>query len=296
MSNQPNSQLTADRPDIWLRAIALATSVTGLEYVHKAPLPDGAIYACGGGGWYTPPPPTPQQIIIEKIDNIDRRIRDEEESLKYYKEDPEWCAFDLNKQRRKIDNLKRDRDGIARRGVPTPELDRQISDLEIPLPALERDYKEQRKNDIDGHKKKIEDLKKERAGLSLSPVPVPDGAMEWLLHEVGHWTASTTEERRLPNYGYGIVKDKGWGKDREWQAWAFEEIIMAPFGPSRGFAPVEHRGGTAFDGPGWQGIPERHLKHVYAQILASGISVEQWRALYGEWVLWGTEKGVYSPL
>lgn len=121
-------------------------------------------------------------------------------------------------------------------------------------------------------------------------------AMEWLLHEVGHWVASTPGERLLPNYGYGIVKQKGWGKDREWQAWAFEEIILAPFGPSRGFAPPEHRGGTAFDGPGYQLIPEEHLRYASTQIKASGISIEQWRALYGEWVRWGTERTIYTPL
>lgn len=283
MSNQPNSQLTAERPDIWLRAVALATSVTGLEYVHKAPLPDGTIYACGGGGWYSPPrpPPTPQEIIIREIDKIDRQIHDKEDSIAW-REDPTHID-------REIRRLREQRDEARRRKIPTPEIDKTIAEKE-------RESQKRVKTEIESLRKEIERLKIDRGNFSMSPIPVPDGAMEWLLHEVGHWVASTPDERQLPDYGYGVVKKKGWGKDREWQAWAFEEIIMVPFGPSRGFAPVEHRGGTAFDGAGWQGIPEQHLKHAYAQILASGISVEQWRALYSEWVLWGTERGIYSPL
>lgn len=296
MSNQPNSQLTAERPDIWLRAVTLAKSVTNLEYVHKAPLPDGTIYACGGGGWYTPPPPpTPQQIIIKKINDIDWAIKERRDRLKIY-EDPDPWDREYEDYKRNIEKLKKQREDARVRKIPTPGLDKTIAHYEIGLPEKQQEKQERINTKIDGLKKEIEELKKERAGYSLSPVPVPDGAMEWLLHEVGHWVASTPSERRLPNYGYGIVKKKGWGKDREWQAWAFEEIIMAPFGPARGFAPVEHRGGTAFDGDGWQGIPERHLKHAYAQILASGISIEQWRALYGEWAQWGNKRGIYSPL
>lgn len=294
MSDQPNSQLTAERPDIWLRAKGLATSVTGLEYVHKAPLPDGAIYACGGGGgWYTPAPPTPHQIIINKIDELDRKIESEKE-VYWRDDDATTCEYD--DYVRSIEKLKEQREEARRRKIPTPELDRTITDYEIGLPNKKRQSDEFIQEEINKSNETIEKLKKERAGLTLSPIPVPDGAMEWLLHEVGHWVASTSTERLLPNYGYGTVKEKGWGKDREWQAWAFEEIVMAPFGPARGFAPIEHRGGTAFDGAGWQGIPEHHLKYAYAQILASGISVEQWRTLYGEWVRWGTERRIYSSL
>lgn len=295
-NDQPNSQLTTERPDIWIRAVALASSVTGLEYVHKAPLPDGTIYACGGGFYYPPTPPTPQQIIIKKINNIDWKIGEEERGIKHFEDDPEWGNWNVRKKEKEIEELEKNRDQINEKGVPTPQLDQQIRDLNKELPAVRDEYQKWRKGQIDEANKKIGDLKKERSGLSLSPISVPDGAMEWLLHEVGHWVASTSTERQLPNYGYGIVKQKGWGKDREWQAWAFEEIIMAPFGPSRGFAPVEHRGGTAFDGAGWQGIPEQHLRHASAQILASGISVEQWRTLYSEWVSWGTARRIYSPL
>lgn len=297
MTGQPNSQLTAERPDVWIRGVALATSVTGLEYVHKAPLPDGAIYACGGGGWYTPPERTKEEKIIDRVIEIDRRIEQKKgqiDTLIEWQEDPE--SPEISEYKRTLERLKKNREDARIRKIPTSSLDETIASYEIGLPGKKEERRREIREEIDEYKRGISELEEERNGYNLSPVPVPDGAMEWLLHEVGHWVASTSTERQLPNYGYGIVKQKGWGKDREWQAWAFEEIIMAPFGPSRGFAPVEHRGGTAFDGAGWQGIPEQHLKHAYAQILASGISVEQWRALYREWVTWGTQRGVYSPL
>ena len=30
---------------------------------------------------------------------------------------------------------------------------------------------------------------------------VPEGSLEWLLHEVGHWVAATPEQRQQVNYG-----------------------------------------------------------------------------------------------
>ena len=81
----------------------------------------------------------------------------------------------------------------------------------------------------------IERLKKdikEQEGLLAADadVSVPDGAMEWLLHEVGHYVAAAPDERALPNYGVN-PSEHGPDGEREWQAWAFEEIILAPFGP-----------------------------------------------------------------
>lgn len=288
-----NSQLTTERPDIWLRAVALATSVTGREYVHKAPLPDGAIYACGGGGAYYPPPPTPHEIKIRKIDDLDRRIKNNEGD---YWRKPDATEREYDQYIRDTEELKKKREDARRRQIPTPELDKTIADYEIGLPEAKRKSRESIKSRVEKLNEELEQLKRERGGITLAPVPVPDGAMEWLLHEVGHWVVSTPDERQYQNYGYEIVKKRGWGKDREWQAWAFEEIIMAPFGPSRGFAPPEHRGGTAFDGPGWQPIPGQHLRHADTRILVSGVEVEQWRALYGEWVQWGNREGVFSTL
>lgn len=120
-----------------------------------------------------------------------------------------------------------------------------------------------------------------RKGLPTHHVYVPEGAMEWLLHEVGHWVAATPEERRLPDYGYG-QEEKGVGKAREWQAWAFEEIILAPFGHSREFIPPKQRGGVAFAKNGQ--IPGEHLRHVERHIREVAIDVDEWRALYGEWI------------
>jgi hypothetical protein len=45
---EPGSELTRERPDLWRRGLALATSLTGYVYAPKLPLADGTIYACGG--------------------------------------------------------------------------------------------------------------------------------------------------------------------------------------------------------------------------------------------------------
>ena len=121
---------------------------------------------------------------------------------------------------------------------------------------------------------------------------VPDGAMEWLLHEVGHWVVASPEERQLRNYG---VSESEYGHDgeREWQAWAFAEIVLAPFGPSRMLAPPSQRDGAAFSkvGP----LPRGCLRHAEREILTLGISVEQWRHVWGQWVRWGTSMGAAAP-
>jgi hypothetical protein len=123
-------------------------------------------------------------------------------------------------------------------------------------------------------------------------VMVPEGAMEWLLHEVGHYVAASPEERLLPNYGLS-ESEHGHDGEREWQAWAFEEIVLAPLGPSRLFAPPSQRDGAAYarSGP----MPEACLRHVEQQIAALGLDVERWRVEWGEWVRWGTAMGAAAP-
>ena len=121
---------------------------------------------------------------------------------------------------------------------------------------------------------------------------VPDGAMEWLLHEAGHWVASTQEERAQSNYGLS-ASEVGHDGDREWQAWAFEEIVLAPFGPSRDFAPPSQRDGAAYNKAG----PMRTdcLWHVERQIQLLGLDVERWRIEWGAWVQWGRTLGERAP-
>lgn len=150
--------------------------------------------------------------------------------------------------------------------------------------AWRRRLIKERKEDIDLFEREIGDLEKEKATLSAAPsVLVPDGAMEWLLHEVGHWLAASSDERKLPNYGDG----------REVEAWAFEEIVLGQFGPARHFAPLTQRDGTAFDlsGP----IPASAFRHIDRAIAADHVAVEQFKAVWGEWVRWGQSKGARAP-
>lgn len=145
------------------------------------------------------------------------------------------------------------------------------------------------------HEKAIEKLENEKAKLVTAPsVFVPEGAMEWLLHEVGHWVASNPEERQLPNYGYDTFqKGSGHGDAREWQAWAFEEIILAPFGQSRSFAAPSYRGGTAFRKA--ESIPNSAFIHIAERMNNQRICVDQFRGLWGEWIAWGQTRGPEAP-
>ena len=219
--NEPLSLLTKERPDIWLRAVALAVSVTGYEYVPKLPLPDGSLSSCGGGYYIPPREPT----LRERIEERKRLIRD--------------------------------------RASRVPPVD--TTDMEAELAQLE------------------EELLREESKLYM---PVPEGAMEWLLHEVGHWVAATPEERLLPNYGYDdSVLQNGLGAAREWQAWGFEDLILGPFGNTRMFAPRSQWEGVAFEDKGGP-IPSWAVRHADLHMRALGMDVTQWRALYGEWSRW----------
>lgn len=148
---------------------------------------------------------------------------------------------------------------------------------------------------------RIRNLESEIGRLAAPRVLVPEGAMEWLLHEVGHWVAATPAERALPDYGIPIdtayddkaqIKTSGFGYEREWQAWAFEEIVMAPFGPARTFCPPIHRGGIGFSKAS---IPHSALTHIESRIRHQNIAVEEWRKVIGEWIEWGRSLGAEAP-
>ena len=243
MEIEPQSRLTRERPDLWTRALTLATSTTGITYVPKRPNPDGTLSACGG----PTVPLTPQQ----EIGILER-------SIKYHREinKPDW------EQTRQDHPL---REEMLRR------VNERIQQDEERLKKL-----------------------KEQLGLStIGPygppaltIPVPEGAMEWLLHEVGHWIVASPEERQLPNYGYDspLLAIPHHGKRREWEAWAFESIILAPFGEARSLCPPPHRGGVAFSKTG--PIPDAHLRHAERQIETARLDIHRYRALYSEWLKW----------
>ena len=222
------SALTIERPDLWHRALTLATSLTGYTYAPKLPLPDGTIYACGGGG---SPFKGPSVEEIQREENITERLR-------------------------------RLREGLAR--------ERRTYNTPSSSQKWEQAIKD------------AEEEKARKGGAKTAPlVFVPPGNLEWVLHEVGHYVAATPEERMLPNYGVS-ASEVGADGEREWQAWAFEEIILAPFGPAREFAAPTCRDGAAFNKAG--PMPQAHLRHIERQIEAMRVDVAQWRALYDDWI------------
>ena len=138
--------------------------------------------------------------------------------------------------------------------------------------------------DVEETKAKLKKLKKKRKKLDLA-VLVPSGAMEWLLHEVGHWIAASDAERLLPNYGNPQAVE-------EVAAWAFEEAVLSHLGTARLFAPPAQRDGEAFvAGP----IPDWAFKRMDKRLAEGGIEVEPFRGLWAEWVGWGREQGPNAP-
>lgn len=247
MTNEPQSALTRERPDLWRRALRLAMNLTGYEYPAKMPLADGTITACGFN-YPMPTPETPEERERREIEKAIREI--------------EW-------------EIERFEKGYAQR-FPNEQ-----------YTIGQREWL----------RRQLEKAKAKRPQADAKAVVVPEGAMEWLLHEVGHWVAATPEERALPNYGYNsllrpdiVAEMKGKGSAREWQAWAFEEIVLGPFGHSRDFAAPSYRGGVAFakNGP----IPSEHLRH--AERRTASIDIAEWRALYGDWVNYERQRNTPS--
>lgn len=179
--------------------------------------------------------------------------------------------------------------------VKTPEQIRRERTEEIDREISEIDGEISKKEDIAELRRRRAELEKEKAGLVSAPyVCVPGGGMEWLLHEVGHWVASTQEERLRPNYGYDsmFAGDGEHGDIREWQAWAFEEIVLAPYGPARSLAAPTCRDGVGFTK---NQIPSLAFRHIETNLRQQGIDVDEWRSVYGEWFKWGTSMGHDAP-
>ena len=113
-------------------------------------------------------------------------------------------------------------------------------------------------------------------------VYVPSGAMEWLLHEVGHWVVASNVDRLRPNYG----------DSRDIEAWAFEEAVLSHLGPARDFAPPTQRDGPAFiAGP----IPDWAFRRVDKRLTDGDIEIEPFQELWSEWVTWGHTQGSDAP-
>ena len=146
-----------------------------------------------------------------------------------------------------------------------------------------RDELNRHRRDINKIHDEIEDLINELKATPtrLPAVFVPSGAMEWLLHEVGHWVASSDMERNLPNYG----------DSHELSAYAFEDYVFGQ--PSRLLVVPTQRDNFAFDlsSP----LPQGSFLHIDRRLRESAIDLCPFKDIWGEWVSWGRSLGDEAP-
>ena len=304
MSELQTSKLTAERPDIWQRGLALATSLTGYSYLPKLPNPDGTLWACGVS---VPEPPNPFRDLE---DNVEERARYKKGLDKFYKiekhrkDELDGLRDELEKLRKDLDNPR----SVNRAKVVYDRIreleegkDYHRDDAHEPLSRQHPFGSYDNWNDVLKQKpawdKRIEELDREiqeiKKKLSLAPtVFVPTGSMEWLLHEVGHWLAARPECREVRNYGLD-GPELSVGDDRELQAMAFQQAVLAPWGEAREFVPPLARYGVCFERQG--PLAEEHLRHIERCLLDARVDIEPWRIVWGDWVRWGCLQGDRAP-
>jgi hypothetical protein len=309
---EPISALTLTRPDIWERGLLLATGLTGYQFPAKAPV-DGVISACGGGYAYYPPTPREQidriiPVIKQQETELERNKIKRDKGIPVDEEREHEIVQSIIDRKRKIRELEeKEAENAALRikykqeSILHQEVEEELAKRQGHTrdAAMHRDI-------IKDYQERIKDWQEiiNRNNRKLQCVPVPEGAMEWLLHEVGHWVAASDTERAAPDYGMGTLRagectctgnftECRCGDEREWQAWAFEELILGPHGQARSFCPPPHRGGIAFMSA--DPIAAEYLHHVEGRIKEARLDIEAWRALWSEWVTWGAKRGYKAP-
>lgn len=105
------------------------------------------------------------------------------------------------------------------------------------------------------------------------------------------YLAATADERNGLNYGL-LGDEDAHSANREWQAWAFEEIVLAPFGSARLLTAPSCRDGIGYSK---SAIPDSALRHVERQLYAERVDLDAFRAVYGDWVAWGAGLGRRAP-
>jgi hypothetical protein len=174
--------------------------------------------------------------------------------------------------------------------APTPESD-SLEELKRKRDKLQKEVQE--REQLKRERLQREQLEGEISELEKKlqlKVFVPEGSVEWVLHEVGHWLASTAAERMMPDHGLQAQACD----DREWQALAFESMVFRPWGDPRYLcSPTVRDDSVVFRTPG--PIAAHHERHIDTQLSRSGLSIQPWRQLASEWVSWGKSMGHRAP-
>lgn len=242
----PSSLFALEKPLLWRQSLQIATRLTGKRYVNKLPSEDGTIWMCGSGGGGS--------FYSDECD------------------DDEWRKGGYEKKK----------DGGTENGEDTEDSGKEgVDELQDRIDRLERlDKDRKRRIEID---REIEILRKEKDRLHLAQiVHVPEGAVEWLAHEVGHWLSS--DHRDAFNMGMTEYAENDSDVARqEWEAMAFEDILFAPWAPSRILMPPSYRGGIPFSK---DTISPVYFSAMEKKMRSARIDIEEWRQVFGPYAEW----------
>lgn len=116
----------------------------------------------------------------------------------------------------------------------------------------------------------------------VGQVRIPEGAVEWLLHEVAHYFVAESDEELHPNHGLQTVKPAV-AELREWSAFAIQQAVFEPWGPVHLMVPPPHRGGLCYS---TSRFPSAAIKIADRQFGKGNPSLEYLRVIFGPWAKW----------
>jgi len=170
-------------------------------------------------------------------------------------------------------------------GGPSKKIDRDLVELETDIERLKAAHRVGRLTETGEESLVIlqKELKRIKERKNSLAVAVPEGAVEWLLHEVGHWLASTTKQRALPNYGLARESDAD-VMEHELRALAFQEIIFSPVAQARHLTPTSQKDGWGFDGP--ERLNSSHFRFAERAMIEANFDRQEWQSVFLPFANW----------
>lgn len=121
--------------------------------------------------------------------------------------------------------------------------------------------------------------------LEPGVVEIPEGAVEWLLHEVGHWVMSKHKGTDVVNYGLSLDSI-----EEELLATAFQDIVFSPWDGAYSLAPktvIAELSDPKDTNIGFaQEISREMYREAEKRAIAAKIDFEYYCTVFGEWAEW----------